>query len=149
DSSFHSDSYSEAASLIRSVADAPVVTVAFTTTIDANIAAGSKAKDVLIEIEHTGDSASAGSLEADVVSILKLKKPSISSDSFYASQSLDTETLHRMYVPRWKVTNDFVLDDPYVYRDMTDRLAPLRYLHSCMLWTMITFTPSSLLRPRG
>ncbi|GJU79446.1 zinc finger, C6HC-type containing protein [Tanacetum coccineum] len=121
DSSLHLDSYSEAASLVRSVADAPVVTVAVTTTIDANIAAGSKAKDVLREIEHTGDSASAGRLEADAVSISKLKQPSISSDSFYASQSLDTETLHRVYVPRWKVTNDSVLDDPYVCRDMTDR----------------------------
>ncbi|GKG31056.1 hypothetical protein Tco_0423544, partial [Tanacetum coccineum] len=73
DSSFHSDSYSKAASLVRSVADASVVTVAVTTTIDANIAAGSKAKDVLREIEHTGDSASAGRLEADAVSISKLK----------------------------------------------------------------------------
>ncbi|GKF40237.1 hypothetical protein Tco_0120298 [Tanacetum coccineum] len=89
DSSLHSDSYSEAASLVRSVADAPVVTVDVTTTIDANIAAGSKAKDVLREIEHTGDSTFACRLEADAVSISKLKKPSISSDSFYASQSLD------------------------------------------------------------
>ncbi|GJS84769.1 ankyrin repeat-containing protein [Tanacetum coccineum] len=103
DSSLHSDSYSEAASLVRSVADAPVVTVVVTTTIDANVAAGSKAKDVLREIEHIGDSASAGRIEADAVSISKLKKPSISSDSFYASQSLDTETLHRVYVPRWKL----------------------------------------------
>ncbi|GJR26589.1 hypothetical protein Tco_1102821 [Tanacetum coccineum] len=83
DSSHHSDSYSEAASLVRSVADVPVVTVVVTTTADANVATGSKAKD-----------------------------------------SLDTETLHRVYVPRWKVTNDFILDDPYVCRDRTDRLAP-------------------------
>ncbi|GJT94129.1 gypsy type transposase [Tanacetum coccineum] len=94
DSSLYSDSYSEAASLVRSVTDAPVVTIAVTTTIDANIAAGSKAKDVLREIEHTRYSASAGRLEADAVSISKLKQPSISSDSFYASQSLDTEALH-------------------------------------------------------
>ncbi|GKC52432.1 hypothetical protein Tco_1075177, partial [Tanacetum coccineum] len=135
------DSYSEAASLVRSVRDAPVVTVVVTTTIDANVAAGSKAKDVLREIEHIGDFASAGRIEVDVISISKLKKPSISSDSFYASQSLDTETLHRVYVLRWKVTNDSVLDGPYVCRDMTDHLAPLRYLHSCVPWTMIIFTP--------
>ncbi|GKD73248.1 hypothetical protein Tco_1331530, partial [Tanacetum coccineum] len=97
DSSLHSDSYFEAASLIRYVADAPVVTVAIT-TIDANVVVGSKAKDVLREIEHTEDSASASRIEADAVSISKLKKPSISSDSFYASQSLDTETLHRLRV---------------------------------------------------
>ncbi|GKC78539.1 hypothetical protein Tco_1129313 [Tanacetum coccineum] len=56
DSSLHSDSYSKAASLVRSVADAPVVTVAVTTTIDANVDAGSKAKDgaeVRMRAEHT------------------------------------------------------------------------------------------------
>ncbi|GJR33686.1 (R)-mandelonitrile lyase-like protein [Tanacetum coccineum] len=103
DSSHHSDSYSEDASLVRSVADVPVVTVAVTTTHDANVATGSKAKDVPKGFEHIGDSASVGGIEANAVSISKLKKPSISSDSFYASQSLDTETLHRVYVPRWKL----------------------------------------------
>ncbi|GJV35326.1 hypothetical protein Tco_1407803 [Tanacetum coccineum] len=103
DSSLHSDSYSEAASLVKSVVDAPVVIVVVTTTIDANVAAGSKAKDVFREIKHTGDSASVGMIEADAVSILKLKKPCTSSDSFYASQSLDTETLHCVYVSRWKL----------------------------------------------
>nr|GEW02254.1 hypothetical protein [Tanacetum cinerariifolium] len=36
----------------------------------------------------------------------------------------DSETMHRIHVPKWNVTNDFVLDDPYVCRDLTDRLAP-------------------------
>ncbi|GKE79884.1 hypothetical protein Tco_1549884, partial [Tanacetum coccineum] len=31
--------------------------------------------------------------------------------------------MHRIYVPKWNVTNDSVLDDPYVCRDLTDRLA--------------------------
>ncbi|GKG46140.1 hypothetical protein Tco_0498586, partial [Tanacetum coccineum] len=57
-------------------------------------------------------------------SISKLKKPSTSSDSFYASQSLDTETMHHVYVPRWKVTNDSIHEDLYVCHDLTDRLAP-------------------------
>ncbi|GKE23953.1 hypothetical protein Tco_1435465, partial [Tanacetum coccineum] len=74
------------------------------------------------DFEHIGDYASAGGVDA--ASISKSKKPSISLDSFYASHSLDTETMHHVYVPRWKVTNDSVLDDPYVCRDMTDRLAP-------------------------
>ncbi|GKA90507.1 hypothetical protein Tco_0812377 [Tanacetum coccineum] len=125
DSSHHSGSYSEAASLVRSLAaDVPVVTVAVTTTVDANVAAGSKAKDALKDFEHIGDSASVGGVDAGAANISKLKKPSISLDSFYASQSLDTETMHRVYVSRWKVTNDSVLDDPYAFRDMTDRLAP-------------------------
>nr|GEV78740.1 hypothetical protein [Tanacetum cinerariifolium] len=29
-------------------------------------------------------------------------------------KDLDSDTLHRIYVPKWNVTNDSVLDDPYV-----------------------------------
>ncbi|GKC62569.1 hypothetical protein Tco_1095167 [Tanacetum coccineum] len=101
--SFHcSNSYYEGASLVRSAADVPVVTVAATTTVDANVAAGLKAKDAAKDFEHIGDSASVGGVDADAVSIYELKM-SISSHSFYASQSLDTETMHRVYVPRWKL----------------------------------------------
>nr|GEV33202.1 retrotransposon protein, putative, Ty1-copia subclass [Tanacetum cinerariifolium] len=77
-----------------SAADAPVVTVAITTTIDADVAAGSKAKDVSKDFENIRDSTSAGGVNADAASILRLKKTSTSSNSFYASQSLDTETMH-------------------------------------------------------
>ncbi|GKB74077.1 hypothetical protein Tco_0935489 [Tanacetum coccineum] len=100
DGSHHSGSYYEATSFVRSlVADALVVTIAVTTTVDADVAAGSKARDVSKDFENIGDSTSVGG-------------------------SLDTETMHRAYIPRWKVTNDFVLDDPYVCRDLTDHLAP-------------------------
>ncbi|GKB46430.1 hypothetical protein Tco_0897183 [Tanacetum coccineum] len=61
---------------------------------------------------------------ADAAGTSKLNEPADSSDSFYASQDLDSETLHRIYVPKWNVTNDSVLDDPYVCRDLMDRLAP-------------------------
>nr|GEW85578.1 hypothetical protein [Tanacetum cinerariifolium] len=105
-------------------ADASVVTVAVTTTIDADVAAGSKAKDVSNDFKNIGDFMSAGGVNADATSISRLKKTSTSSDSFYASQSLDTKTMHHVYIPRWKVTNDSTLDDPYVCRDLTDRLAP-------------------------
>ncbi|GJU05963.1 hypothetical protein Tco_1122393 [Tanacetum coccineum] len=99
DSSYHSDSYSEATSFARSlVADAPVVTVAVTTTADADVAAGSKVGDTPKDFEDIRDSASAGG-------------------------SLDTETMHRVYIPRWKVTNDSMLDDPYTCRDLMDLLA--------------------------
>ncbi|GJS38208.1 hypothetical protein Tco_0563251 [Tanacetum coccineum] len=85
DSSRHSGSYSKAASLVRSAADVLVVTVAVTTTVDANVATGSKAKDAPKDIEHIGDFVSTGGVDADAANISKLKKPSISSDSFYAS----------------------------------------------------------------
>nr|GEZ85535.1 hypothetical protein [Tanacetum cinerariifolium] len=75
-----------------SVADAPVVTVAITTTIDADAAAGSKAKDVSKDFENIKDSTSAGGVNADAASILGLKKTSTSSNSFYASQN-DTKSI--------------------------------------------------------
>nr|GEU49857.1 hypothetical protein [Tanacetum cinerariifolium] len=105
-------------------ADAPVVTVAVTTTVDADVAAGSKAKDVSKDFENIWDSTSTGGVNADAASISRLKKTFTSSDSFYASQSLDTETMHHVYLPRWKVTNDSILDDPYVCRDLMDHLVP-------------------------
>nr|GEU91028.1 hypothetical protein [Tanacetum cinerariifolium] len=127
DGSHHSGSYSEATSFVRSlVSDASVVTVVVTTTIAAEIAAfsGSKARDVSKDLENIRDSTFAGEANTDAASISKLNKPSTSSGSFYASQSLDTKTMHRIYVPTWKVMNDSILEDLYVCHDLTDRLAP-------------------------
>nr|GEV55445.1 hypothetical protein [Tanacetum cinerariifolium] len=115
DGSRYSDSYIETNSFVRSFAEhAPVVMVTVTTTVDTDVAVGSKAKDVSKDFENIRDSSSGGGVNADAASISRLKKTSTSSDSFYASQSLDTETMHRVYIPRWKVTNDSTLDDPYV-----------------------------------
>nr|GEV40102.1 transcription initiation factor IIB-2 [Tanacetum cinerariifolium] len=77
---------------LSSAADALVVTVAITTTVDADVDAGSKAKDVSKDFENIRDSTSAG-------------------------ECLDTETMHRVYIPRWKVTNDSTIDDPYLYSE--------------------------------
>nr|GEY59225.1 transposase (putative), gypsy type [Tanacetum cinerariifolium] len=99
------------------VADAPIVTVAVTTTIVADIAAfpGSKTRDASKDLENITDFASAGGVNVDAASISKLNKSSTSADSFYASQSLDTKTMHRIYVPKWKVANDSIFEDSYVY----------------------------------
>nr|GEU55055.1 hypothetical protein [Tanacetum cinerariifolium] len=75
-------------------------------------------------LETFGDSASAGEANMNVASSSKLNEPTTSSYSFYASQDLDFETLHNIYIPKWKVTNDSVLNSSYVCRDSTDRLAP-------------------------
>nr|GEX58704.1 ankyrin repeat-containing protein [Tanacetum cinerariifolium] len=99
--SHHSGSYYEATSFVRSlIVDAPVVKVVVTTTIAADIGAfsGLKSRDVSKDLENIRDSASAGGANADATNILKLNKPSTSSDSFFASQSLDTEIMHRIYV---------------------------------------------------
>ncbi|GJZ51234.1 hypothetical protein Tco_0605749, partial [Tanacetum coccineum] len=127
DDSHHSGSRSEVNSFARSpAADAPVMTVAITTTIavDVSVVPVSKGRVKSGNLENFRDSASAGGANANVFSSSKLDEPATSSDSFYASQDLDSETLHRMYVPKWKVANDSLLDDPYVCRDLTDRLAP-------------------------
>nr|GFA51898.1 hypothetical protein [Tanacetum cinerariifolium] len=78
-------------------ADAPIVTIAVTTIVVADVATGSKAKDISKYFENIRDSASAGGMNANAVSFSKLK---------------------------WKVTNDSILEDPYVFQDLTDRLAP-------------------------
>nr|GEX46696.1 hypothetical protein [Tanacetum cinerariifolium] len=97
DGSRHSGSYFKTSSFVRSpAADALVVTVVVTTIVDTHVAAGSKAKDVSKDFENIGDSTSAGGVDADAANISRLKKTSTSSDSFYASQSLDTETTHRL-----------------------------------------------------
>ncbi|GKF71493.1 hypothetical protein Tco_0207607, partial [Tanacetum coccineum] len=73
--------------------------------------------DVPKGFENIRDSASAGGIEADAVSISKLKKPSISSDSFYASQSLDTETLHRIILPPALFTQLRAMDYDHLYSE--------------------------------
>ncbi|GJU83120.1 NRT1/ PTR family 2.13-like protein [Tanacetum coccineum] len=76
---------------------------------EVNFFAGSPAADVpVITISLT----TIVIADASAVPPPKLNEPAVSSDSFYDSQDLDSETLHRIYVPKWNVTNDFVLDDP-------------------------------------
>ncbi|GKG50856.1 hypothetical protein Tco_0538980, partial [Tanacetum coccineum] len=73
DDSHHPGSYSEATSFVRSlVADAPVVTVAVTTTVVADVAAipGSKAKVESKNLKSIRDFASAGKANADAAIIL-------------------------------------------------------------------------------
>ncbi|GKF86022.1 hypothetical protein Tco_0253849, partial [Tanacetum coccineum] len=71
-----------------------------------------------------GDSTSADGANVDAAGTSKLNEPADSSNSFYALQDLDSENLHRIYVPKWNMTNDSILDDPYVCHDLIDRLAP-------------------------
>nr|GEU55828.1 hypothetical protein [Tanacetum cinerariifolium] len=127
DDSHRSSSCSEIKSFARSPAkDAPVKTVAVTTTVtvDASIVSHPKVRVVSKNLEIVVDSAFAGGVNADAAGTSKLNKPVDSSDSFYASQDLDSDTLHHIYIPKWNVTNVSVLDDSYVYRDLTNRLAP-------------------------
>ncbi|GKA78210.1 hypothetical protein Tco_0784747 [Tanacetum coccineum] len=114
DYSPYSGSHSKAKSFVRSpVADALVVTVAVTTTVAANVYTIPIPR-VRVEsknLDNIGDFASDGGANTDTASVSKLHKASTSSDSFYASQSLDTETMHRIYVPMLTMANDSILKD--------------------------------------
>nr|GEZ90961.1 hypothetical protein [Tanacetum cinerariifolium] len=113
--SHHLNSRSEVNPFSRSpVADAPVMTIAITTTVavDASAVPPPKVRIELKNLEIFGDFASTGEANANVAGTSKLNEHVDSSDSFYASQDLDSETLHRIYVPKWNVTNDSVLEDP-------------------------------------
>ncbi|GKD42441.1 hypothetical protein Tco_1267086, partial [Tanacetum coccineum] len=106
--------------------DVPVTTVLITTTVTADVSAvpPPKVRVVSKNLEIFGVSTSAGGANAVVAGTSKLNEPTDSSDSFYASLDLNSETLHRIYVPKWNVTNDSILDNPYVCRDLTDHLSP-------------------------
>ncbi|GJS77895.1 hypothetical protein Tco_0727776 [Tanacetum coccineum] len=100
DDSYHSDSHSEVNSFAGSpIADALIMTVAVTTIIAADVSVVSVSKD-------------------------RVRSKNLENFRDFASADLDSKTLNCIYVPKWKVTNDSVLDDPYVYRDLTNLLAP-------------------------
>ncbi|GKG12109.1 hypothetical protein Tco_0346346, partial [Tanacetum coccineum] len=127
------------------------MSIAVTTTVAADVSVVQVSKDRVRSgnLETFGDSASAGGANVNAFSSSKLNEPTTSSDSFYASQDLDSKTLHNIYVPKWKVTNDSVLDDPYVCRDLTDRLAPPALFPNCVLWTMTSYILSLMLGQHG
>nr|GEZ64378.1 putative transposase (putative), gypsy type [Tanacetum cinerariifolium] len=51
----------------------------------------------------------------------------------YVSQDMDSETLRHIYVPKWNVVNESVLDDPDVYHSVVDKLAPSCFFPSIMV----------------
>ncbi|GJT33222.1 glutathione S-transferase [Tanacetum coccineum] len=127
DDSHRSSSCSKIKSFTRSpTKDVPVTIFVVTTIViaDASIVLPHRVRVVSENLEIVADSTSAGGFNADAAGTLKLNEPVNSLDSFYASQDLNSDTLHCIYVPKWNVLNDSVLDDPYACRDLTDRLAP-------------------------
>nr|GEX96595.1 hypothetical protein [Tanacetum cinerariifolium] len=123
DDSYHSDSCSEVNFFARStVVDTPVMTIANTIAVVPSVVQVSKDKIRSGNLETFRDFASAGGGNVNAAGSSKLNEPTTSSDSFYAFQDIDSETLQNIYVPKWKVTNDSVLDDQYVCRDFTERL---------------------------
>ncbi|GKA64020.1 hypothetical protein Tco_0763626 [Tanacetum coccineum] len=99
----------EVTSVIRSSMPPPsILTAAVATTITAGVtSAPVHGSDVAGPSQPVGTELSAG--------------------SFYVSQDMDPETLWQVYIPKWNVINDFVLDDLNIFLGMIDHLAPPRF----------------------
>ncbi|GKC99763.1 hypothetical protein Tco_1170038 [Tanacetum coccineum] len=113
----------EVASLVRSfVPPPPVMTAAVTTT---NVVGASSAlvlgagADPVSQVHPSifDDSASIGATGPDVLGPSNPASTELSADTFYVSQEMDTETLHQIYVPKWNVVNESVLDDPNLFAE--------------------------------
>nr|GEV40547.1 hypothetical protein [Tanacetum cinerariifolium] len=119
DSSHHSGTHAvdvEVSSLVMSiVSDPPIITMAVTTTIavETSLVSVSKVKVKPINSTLFGDSMLTSG--HDVAGPSSPVHPELSVYSFYAIQDLNPETLHRVYIPKWYVTNESVLDAPYMF----------------------------------
>ncbi|GJV27758.1 hypothetical protein Tco_1384206 [Tanacetum coccineum] len=80
------------------------------------------------------DFASPSVSKADVADPSQPVSTELSAGSFYVSQDMDPETLRQVYIPKWNVINDSVLDDLDVCRGMIDHLAPSGFFSQ--LWGM-------------
>ncbi|GKD45133.1 hypothetical protein Tco_1269778, partial [Tanacetum coccineum] len=106
DDSHYSDLRSEIKFFARhAVVDTPVMTIAITTTVAVDTSAVWVSKDRVRSgnLETFRDSAFTGGANMNAASSSKLNETTTSSYSFYASQDLDSETLHNIYIPKWKV----------------------------------------------
>nr|GFA07212.1 hypothetical protein [Tanacetum cinerariifolium] len=97
--------YDEVTFVIRSFMPLhPVLTAAIATTI-------------------TAGATFASAPGSDVVGPSQPVGTKLSAESFYISQDMDHETLRQVYIPKWNVINDFILDAPNVCRGMIDHFA--------------------------
>nr|GEV13734.1 hypothetical protein [Tanacetum cinerariifolium] len=58
------------------------------------------------------NSSFVGTVGPDIAGPSQHARIELSVDTFYVSQEMDFESLHKIYVPKWNVINNFVLDDP-------------------------------------
>ncbi|GKE00480.1 hypothetical protein Tco_1388463, partial [Tanacetum coccineum] len=73
------------------------------------------------------DSVSSSIVEVDVAGPSQPVGAELSAGIFYVSQDMDSDTLRQIYIPKWNVINDSVLDDPEICQGMIDHLAPPRF----------------------
>ncbi|GJW64572.1 hypothetical protein Tco_0116456 [Tanacetum coccineum] len=109
----------EVTSIVRSfVPPPPLMIAAVVTTVVVDTSSVSVPRAGHEPVHHTlfADSASMGEAHPDVAGPSHPAGTELSTDSFYVSQDLDSETLHQAYDPKWNVTNNSALDDPDVWR---------------------------------
>nr|GEV44997.1 hypothetical protein [Tanacetum cinerariifolium] len=127
DLSYHSGTHVvdvEVSSLIRSNISDPSVMTAIVATTAVGTSLVSLSKVTVKPMNHTLFGYSMSTSRDDVARPLIPIHLELFADSFYAIQDLNPEILHRVYVTKWTVTNEFVLDDPYICHTLTDQLAP-------------------------
>ncbi|GKC79973.1 hypothetical protein Tco_1130747 [Tanacetum coccineum] len=102
-----------------------IAAVATTIIADATFALAPRAGTEPVPHSIFKDSASTGEANQDVVGPSHPTGTELSTDSFFVSQDVDSETLRQTYIPKWNVTNDSALDEPDISRGVIDHLAPL------------------------
>ncbi|GJU20531.1 hypothetical protein Tco_1153873 [Tanacetum coccineum] len=128
DSSHHSGTHAvdvEVSSLVMSIVSDPLVmtaAVATTAVVETSLVSVPKVTVKPVNPALFGDFMSTS--RHGVAGPFSSVHPKLSADSFYAIQDLNPETLHRVYVPKWTVANESILDDPYMCHTLTDQLAP-------------------------
>ncbi|GJY31828.1 hypothetical protein Tco_0415323 [Tanacetum coccineum] len=127
DSSHHSStnfSKAEGDSIIRSVVVPPVMTEAVTTThvasIPSDMAPEPGAKVTATHAFMFHDSESTGMVRPDIAGSSHPSGKELSM----GSQEVDSENLHEVFVPRWNIPNDSLLDNLEASREFIDHLAP-------------------------
>ncbi|GKA36510.1 hypothetical protein Tco_0723001 [Tanacetum coccineum] len=120
----HTDSISGPNLRQSTILDPPVMTAAVATTaaVGTSLVLVSKVMVKPVNPAIFGDSMSTSGHDVAGPSILVHRE--LFANSFYAIQDMNPKTLHRVYVPKWTVTNESFLDDPYMCHTLTDHLAP-------------------------
>nr|GEW76832.1 hypothetical protein [Tanacetum cinerariifolium] len=118
--------YDEVSSVVSSTVSDPLV---LTTAIATTVVAGTSVPQPMEvnEPAHASifaDSTSASNVGSDVAGPSQPAGNDISSESFYVSLNMDSKTLHQIYVLKWDVLNESVLDDSNACHSLVDQLAP-------------------------
>nr|GEX97151.1 hypothetical protein [Tanacetum cinerariifolium] len=112
------------ATLLYLISNPPIMTTTIATTVVA--AASSvlvpRAGDEPTHASIFADSIYAGTIGPDIAGPSQPASTELSTNTFYVSRDMDSETLRQIYVPKWNVVNEFALDDPDTCLDAEVRM---------------------------